>query len=382
MGAITIVTVNTTSGDTLAAAPLNASAPTGPATTGSALTGSAPNNAALSKTTLGVLFGLTSSVSFGASGPFAKALIDAGISPLQAVWLRIVGAVLLLLACSVALRRRGLFGMLRRNGGSVTVYGLVAVAGCQALYFVAASRLPVGVAILLEFTGPVLVVGWVRFVRRRPVARVSLAGVAVAMVGLACVVQIWSGVRLDTVGIAAGLGAGAGNAAFFLLIDRLTGAVDPLALNIGGMLVGAVALLPLAAPWHTPWGVLTRAVPLGSGSAAPGWLLAASVILVSTLIAYLAGAAAVQRLSAPVAAGLAYVEPTSAAVIAWVALGERLNPVQIAGGVIVLFGAFLAQRGIANRPSTPVAATAVTVAADAATADALENRPAQNVAKL
>ena len=300
----------------------------------------------MNKTTTGVLLGVTSSVSFGASGPFAKALIDAGFSPLQAVWLRVVGTAAVLLAGSALARRHGLIRMLRRHGGPVLGYGLAAVAACQALYFVAASRLPVGVAILLEFTGPVLVVGWVRLVRRRPVARVSIAGVTVAMAGLACVVQIWSGVRLDPVGIAAGLGAGAGNAAFFLLIDRLTGAVDPLSLTIGGMLIGAVALLPLAAPWSAPWHVLTRDVPLGSGSA-PGWLLAGSVILVSTVIAYLAGTSAVQRLSAPIAAGLAYVEPAAAATIAWLALGERLNPVQILGGLVVLAGAFLAQRGIA-----------------------------------
>lgn len=331
-----------------------------------ALGTAAANRAALDKTSVGVLLGVVSSVSFGASGPFAKALIDAGISPLQAVWLRIVGAVLILTACSAVLRRRGLIGVLRRNGGLVTGYGLVAVAGCQAAYFVAASRLPVGVAILLEFTGPVLVVGWVRLVRRRPVARVSLAGVAVAMAGLMCVVQIWSGVHLDLVGLAAGLGAGAGNATFFLLIDRVTGSVDPLALNLGGMIVAAVVLAPLAAPWSTPWGVLARDVPLGHGSGAPGWLLAASVILVSTSIAYLTGTAAVQRLSAPVAAGLAYIEPAWAAVIAWVALGERLNPAQIVGGLVVLFGAFLAQRGIAAARGTDGAVTAAVPGEEAA----------------
>lgn len=349
--AITIVTVNSTSG--------------GPAST-----------AALNKTTVGVLLGVTSSVSFGASGPFAKALIDAGLSPLQAVWLRIVGAGLILIACGAALRRRDLISVLRRNGAPVSLYGLVAVAGSQALYFVAASRLPVGVAILLEFTGPVLVVGWVRLVRRHPVAPVSLAGVAVAMVGLACVVQIWSGVHLDPVGIAAALGAGTGIAAYFLLIDRLTGSIDPLALNIGGMVVGAVVLLPLSAPWSAPWGVLSREVPLSGGSAAPGWLLAASVIVVSTLIAYLAGTAAVQRLSAPVAAGLAYVEPASAAVIAWVALGERLNPVQITGGFIVLFGAFLAQRGIAAGRGVQTAAPAV----DGVTVDGAVAAPREQAA--
>jgi drug/metabolite transporter (DMT)-like permease len=299
----------------------------------------------MSKTTAGVIFGVASSVSFGASGPFAKALIEAGFSPLQAVWLRILGALIILAGLCAATRGRESLSALRRHGGLVAVYGLVAVASCQALYFVAASRLPVGVAILLEFTGPVLVVGWVRFVRRQHVARVSAVGVLVAMAGLCLVVQIWSDVHLDTVGILAGLGAGAGNATFFLLIDRLTGSVDPLTLTTGGMVVGAVALLPLAAPWSAPWSVLGRQIPLGSGTA-PGWLLAGSVILVSTVIAYLAGAAAVQRLSAPVAAGLAYVEPASAAAIAWIALGERLSGTQIAGGLVVLAGAFLAQRGI------------------------------------
>ncbi|HZP52013.1 EamA family transporter [Actinocrinis sp.] len=352
-----------TSGDTAGAAPLDSPGLSGTGLDKAGLSSAGPNSAGpnsalLSKTSVGVLLGVTSSVSFGASGPFAKALIDAGFSPLQAVWLRIVGAVLILIACSAALRRRGLIAMLRRNSALVTVYGLVAVAGCQAAYFVAASRLPVGVAILLEFTGPVLVVGWVRLVRRWPVPRVSLVGVAVAMAGLVCVVQIWSGVHLDPVGLAAGLGAGTGNATFFLLIDRLTGSVDPLALNLGGMIVAAVALAPLATPWSTPWGVLTRDVPLGHSSAAPGWLLAASVVLVSTSVAYLTGTAAVQRLSAPVAAGLAYIEPTSAAVIAWVALGERLNPVQILGGSVVLFGAFLAQRGIAAGRATDGAAAA------------------------
>jgi drug/metabolite transporter (DMT)-like permease len=299
----------------------------------------------MNATTLGILFGVTSSVAFGASGPFAKALIDAGFSPLQAVWLRIVGALVILAAISLAARRSVIVPALRRHGGLIVLYGLVAVAACQALYFVAASRLPVGIAILLEFTGPVLVVGWVRLVERRHVARVSVVGVLVAMIGLACVVQIWSGVQLDAVGIAAGLAAGAGNASFFLLIDRLSGAVDPLTLTTCGMGIAALALLPLAAPWSAPWHVLGDSIPLGAGTA-PAWLLAGTVVLVSTVLAYLAGAAAVQRLSAPVAAGLAYVEPAAATVIAWVALGEKLAAPQIAGGLIVLGGAFLAQRGI------------------------------------
>jgi drug/metabolite transporter (DMT)-like permease len=299
----------------------------------------------VNRTTAGVLLGVTSSVAFGAGGPFAKALIAAGFSPLQAVWVRLVGTVVVLVALCLVLRRPGQLATLARHKWPIVVYGLVAVAACQALYFVAASRLPVGIAILLEFTGPLLVVAWERLVRRAHVSRESAIGVGVAMLGLAVVVQIWSGVRLDAVGLAAGLGAAAGNATYFLLIDRLAGSVDPLTLTTGGMIVGMVVLLPLAAPWSAPWHILGRSVPMGSHHL-PGWTLAAFIVLISTILSYLTGAAAIQRLNAPVAAGLAYVEPASATIVAWAALGERLSPTQIAGGVIVLAGAFLAQRGI------------------------------------
>ena len=301
--------------------------------------------ASTNRTTAGVLFGLTSSVAFGSGGPFAKALIAAGFSPLQAVWVRLIGTVVVLTALCLALRRPGQLATLARYKWPIVVYGLVAVAACQSLYFVAASRLPVGIAILLEYTGPVLVVGWEKLVRHAHVARESAIGVGVAMLGLAVVVQIWSGVHLDAVGLAAGLGAAAGNATYFLLIDRLAGTVDPLTLTTGGVAVGMVVLTPLAAPWSAPWHVLGRSVPLGSHHV-PGWTLAAFIVLIGTVLSYLAGAAAVQRLSATVAAGLAYVEPASATVVAWVTLGERLSAAQLVGGAIVLAGAYLAQRGI------------------------------------
>jgi drug/metabolite transporter (DMT)-like permease len=297
------------------------------------------------RTTAGVLFGVTSSVAFGAGGPFAKALIAAGFSPLQAVWVRLIGTVVVLVALCLAVRRPGQWATMARHRWPIVTYGLVAVAMCQALYFVAASRLPVGIAILLEFTGPVLVVGWEKLVRHAHVARESAIGVGVAMLGLAVVVQIWSGVRLDAVGLLAGLGAAAGNATYFLVIDRLSGSADPLTLTTGGMAVGLVALTPLAAPWGAPWHVLGRSVPLGSHHL-PGWTLAGFIVLISTILAYLTGAAAVQRLSATVAAGLAYVEPAAATAVAWLTLGERLSVTQIAGGLIVLAGAYLAQRGI------------------------------------
>ncbi len=306
----------------------------------------------------GVTFAVVSSVCFGASGPGGKALVGAGLTPLQAAWLRIAGAALILVPLALALRGRAGLRTVRPHLPQILAYGLTGVAGCQALYYVAASRLPVGIAILLEFTGPVVVLLWVKFVRRAPVRRTAALGVAIAVLGLACVVKIWSGLSLDALGLAAGIGSALCQAAYFLIIERLTGAVDPLVMTAGGTVVGATVLAAVALPWTAPWHVLTGPAPLGEDHA-PAWAIAAWVIVISTVVAYLAGAAAVQRLDAQIAAAICYTEVVAVITIAWIVLGEHLDAVQLAGGAIILAGAYLAQRSVTPAPAEaliPVAA--------------------------
>ena len=294
-----------------------------------------------------------SAVCFGSSGPFAKALINAGLSPLQAVWLRVAGAALVLVPLTLAVRGAAGFRPPRRAIAPLLLFGAAGVAGCQACYFVAAARLPVGVAILLEYTGPILLVGWIRFVRRVPVPRAAALGVVIALAGVACVVQVWAGLRLDGIGLLAGLGAAVCQAAYFLLAERMGTGTDPLVLTSVGFVVGAAVLTTVAAPWSIPWEMLPAEVTFAGGQA-PAWLITAWIVTVSTVIAYLTSVLAVRRLSAPVAAAVAYPEAVAAAVFAWLILGEHLTPVQIAGGMIVLVGAFVAQRAVSARE--PVAA--------------------------
>jgi drug/metabolite transporter (DMT)-like permease len=322
------------------------------------------NDAARIRAT-GLTFAVVSSICFGASGPFGKALINAGMSPLQAVWLRVVGAALVLVPLVLLLRgpAAGIarFRATRPHLPRLALLGFTGVAGCQACYFIAASRLPVGIAILLEFTGPILVLTWIGLVRRAPVHRSAAIGVAVAVVGLAMVVQVWAGLRLDAVGLAAGLGAAACQAAYFLIIDRLSGAVEPLALTAVGLVFGSLALTLVAAPWALPWDVLPSMVPVGEHTM-PGWALAAWIILISTVVAYVTGVAGVQRLSAQVAGAICYTEAVAAILIAWVALGERLTLIQTIGGAVVLTGAYIAQRAVVERaaaaPEVPATALA------------------------
>ncbi|MDX6238014.1 MAG: hypothetical protein QOG10_2829 [Kribbellaceae bacterium] len=294
---------------------------------------------------VGLGFAVFSAITFGGSGPFAKALIGAGFSPEQAAWIRIVGAAALLVPLALIFRGSTGLRTARASWPQLVLYGLTGIAGCQTLFFIAASRLPVGVAILLEFSGPVLVVGWLKFGRKVPVPRSAALGVAIALVGLACVVEIWSGLQLDLVGLLAGLGAAACQATYFVLIDKLTGVADPLVMTAAGSVVGAVVLTAIAAPWTIPWHALTDTIAIGQRSA-PGWIFAAWLIVISTVVAYLAGAAAVQRLAAAIGGAVAYVEVVAASLFAWILLDETLTRAQVIGGAIVLVGAFVAQSSV------------------------------------
>ncbi|MFI0908351.1 EamA family transporter [Streptomyces sioyaensis] len=288
----------------------------------------------------GLGIALLSALAFGGSGVAAKPLISAGLEPLQVTWLRVAGAALVMLP--VAWRHRALP---RRRPALLAGFGLLAVAGVQACYFAALSRIPVGVALLIEYLAPALVLGWVRFVQKRPVTRAAAAGVVLAVGGLACVVEVWSGLSFDAVGLALALGAACCQVGYFVLSDHGTDgddAADPLGVIAYGLLLGAVVLTPIARPWGMHWQLLGGGADM-NGTRVPAALLLAWIVLVATVAAYLTGVVSIRRLSPQVAGVVACLEAVIATVLAWFLLGEHLSAPQLVGGLVVLAGAFIAQ---------------------------------------
>ncbi|QIQ05866.1 EamA family transporter [Streptomyces liangshanensis] len=300
---------------------------------------------------VGLGLALVSAFAFGGSGVAAKPLIEAGLEPLQVVWLRVAGAALLMLP--VAWRHRDL---VRRRPALLAGFGLLAVAGVQAFYFAALSRVPVGVALLVEYLAPALVLLWVRFVQRRPVTRAAAAGVVLAVGGLACVVEVWAGLSFDPVGILFALAAACCQVGYFVLSDQGSGtedaahAADPLGVIAYGLLVGTVVLTVVGRPWEMDWSLLGGTADLG-GSDVPAALLLGWVVVVATVLAYATGVVSVRKLSPQVAGVVACLEAVIATVLAWVLLGEHLSAPQIAGGAVVLVGAFIAQSSTPRPPS-------------------------------
>ncbi|MER5221120.1 EamA family transporter [Streptomyces flaveus] len=290
---------------------------------------------------VGLGLALVSAVAFGGSGVAAKPLIDAGLDPLHVVWLRVAGAAVVMLP--LAVRHRGL---LRTRPALLAGFGLLAVAGVQACYFAAISRIPVGVALLVEYLAPALVLGWVRFVQRRPVTRAAALGVVLAVGGLACVVEVWSGLSFDLLGLLLALGAACCQVGYFVLSDQGGDAgdqaPDPLGVIAYGLLVGAIVLTLVARPWGMDWSVLGGGADLNGTTVAAGYLLV-WIVLVATVLAYVTGVLAVRRLSPQVAGVVACLEAVIATVLAWILLGEHLSAPQLVGGAVVLLGAFIAQ---------------------------------------
>lgn len=296
----------------------------------------------------GLTLAVLSACAFGGSGVAAKPLIDLGLDPLQVVWMRVAGAAAVLLP--VALRA---YPLPRRRPGLVAGFGLLAVTGCQALYFAAIARVPVGVAILVEFLGPALLLGWIRFVQRRPVTRAAAAGVVLATAGMTCVVEVWSGLAFDALGLLYAFGAACCQVAYFVLADHGTDegeAPEPVAVIAHGLLIGAAVLTAVAHPWTMRWGVLAHQASLGDREV-PAVLLVGWIALVSTVAAYLTGVLAVRTLSPQVAAVVAALEAVVATVLAWILLAEHLGPAQLTGGALVMAGALVAQTATVRAPA-------------------------------
>ena len=295
---------------------------------------------------LGLVAMLVSSAAFGTSGPFAKALISAGWSPGAVVLLRIAGAATLLLP--VALWQvRGRFGVLLRELPLAAAYGSLAVAVAQLGYFQAVARLTVGVALLLEYLGIVLVVLWVWALTRRAPHRLTVAGIVLALAGLALVLDVTGQASPDLVGVAWGLLAACGLAGHYVLAARET-ALPPFAFAALGLACGAVILGVLGLVGVLPMDVGAPAVVV-AGAAVPAWVALAELVVVAAALAYVLGVVGARQLGSTFASFVGLTEVLFAVLFAWVLLGELPGVWQLLGGAVLLAGVLVVRLGERDR---------------------------------
>ena len=242
----------------------------------------------------------------------------------------------------------------------VAALGLAGVAAVQWTYNVAIDRLPLGIALLLEYTAPVLVALWSRFGRGQPVRGRMWAALAGSVVGLALVARVWHGLTLDGVGVLAGIGAAISFAVYFLLGESGVRDQDPLSVVLWSFLVAAVALNVADPATELGSAGLTGSASLlgvlGSRSA-PLWLLLSWVVVLGTLVPFGCELYALRRLPATAVVVVAMREPVGAAGLGWWWFGESLDSVQVVGGGVVLVAIWVAHQArlpTGERPAADV----------------------------
>lgn len=295
----------------------------------------------------GYLHYLVAAALFAFNGTVAKTILLGGMDPVSLTQLRVTGAFAILLAV-VALRRPAALRLRRSELPLLLLYGAVGITGTQFLYFVAIGRIPIGLALLVEFTSPLLIALWFRIVlghRAPPVVWIALV---TSLAGLAVVARLWEGFTFDALGVAAAAGASVSIAIYYLSADvqlRRPRPRDPVSLTMWGM--GASALVwVIASPWWSfPFATLAGTTPLvGSGTELPTLALAAWMVVMGTVVPFSLVVRSLADLRASQAATVGMTEPVLAIAIAWLLLGEALAPVQVLGAAVVIGSILVVER--------------------------------------
>ncbi len=313
---------------------------------------------------LGLLLAVGSALSFGSSGPFAKSLMEAGWSPTAAVVARLAGGALVM-AVFATIVRPGWIREALDHTRTVVLYGVIPIAGAQLFYYNAVAHLSVGVALLLEYTAPILVVGWVWMTSRRRPTNLTLAGVALAVVGIMLVLNVFSDAHINLVGVGWGLAAAVCAACYFVMSANVGAAdnegVNPITLAAGGLVVGTAAVTALGVGGIMPLTFTTNDTVIAG--ATTSWVVPVIALgVVATAIAYTLGIMGIARLRPRFASLVGLSEVMFAVLAAWVLLGEAMTPIQAIGGAIVLAGLALARQGDRSEESAEVALPQLAVA--------------------
>jgi drug/metabolite transporter (DMT)-like permease len=287
---------------------------------------------------------LTAAVLFGLNAGASRIPLRSGTDEVTFTTVRITAALVVLVVVALVVDRRALRLPTLRRLPLLLGLGMLGIAGLQGFYNVAINRLPLGIALLLEYTGPVLVVLWVRFARRRPVHARMWPALGLTLAGLAVVSQVWSGLAFDGLGVAAALLAAVCFASYFLLGEDDGVSADPLHHIVWAFALAAVLMNVVAPVW--------RADALGADASmlgrlddltVPAWAAMAWIVLLGTVTPFFLLLLALRALPATVVSVVAMLEPVVATLVGWGWYAESLTAVQLGGVAMVLLGIVLAQ---------------------------------------
>ena len=276
----------------------------------------------------GVLLVAISAAGFASIGLFARVAAASGASLLTVLALRFVLAGILL---ALVLRHRRLAWPRGRDLAGLVLLGALGYTAQSFCFFSALNHLTVGLAVLLLYLHPALVLLAGAALGRQRLTPRKAALAAASFAGILLTVS--NDLAGTPVGLAFGIGAALIYTNYILVGEHLTPRTG---------VIPAATVIVLSAAVMFCLGTLVEGVrwPGTTG----GWLAVAGIAVLGTALATVTFFAGVQRIGAGDAATLSTLEPVVALVLAFVFLGEQLGAVQLAGALLVIASAALLGR--------------------------------------
>ena len=283
---------------------------------------------------------------FAFNGVIAKLVLAGGLSAWRLTQIRCIGAFLIL-GTIVFFTARQSLKFSKREIPALLLYGAVGYAAVQVFYFLSISLLHVSIALIIEFTAPIWIVLWIRYVRKAQVPPLMWGAIALALLGLALVAQIWKGATLNGWGVIWAIVDALALAVYFLVGEKLLVNRQPRALTVLGLGVAGILWAITLPLWNFPFGILTKSIELQgnfAGKYLPGWVLILWIIVMGTIVPYLLVLSGLKELSASTSSVIGMSEPIFAGIFAFAWLQESFTLIQLLGAAVVLTGIYYADK--------------------------------------
>lgn len=298
----------------------------------------------------GELYVVLGAIFFSLSGVIVTLVLD-HMTAFRLAQIRAIGAFALLFIITF-LQDRSSLKAERRELPTLIFYGVVGYAMVQLGYFISISRgIPLSLVSILEFTAPVWIVLWIKFVRKGKVSNDMWVAIALALFGLFLVAKVWQGFTFDLIGVLSAVGSAISLAIYFLMSESQGDKRSAQAMVVWGIGVAGLFWLIVLPIWNFPTQILTTQINLQgrfSEYSAPGWLLIAYIIIFGTLVPYLLVINGIRLISASKSSVIGMLEAVIGGAFAWVWLAQSWGAIQLLGGAIVLVGIYIADRTKTN----------------------------------
>jgi len=294
----------------------------------------------------GEVFLVIGATAFAFNGIVAKMVMQNGLSEWRMLQVRTGGAFIVLLIYVLITNYKSLRVKLSELPLLIT-YSFIGFALVQLGYFIAISRMHVSMALIIEFTAPIWIVLWIKYVRKSYVPKDMWTAVSLAFIGMLLLAQVWEGMTLDTIGVIAAFLDAFALATFFVLSEKLTPTRSTYSLTVFGFGISSAVLSIMFPIWNFPFDIFNQSMnlegPLENFSA-PGWTLILWIVLLGTVLPYLCVLSGIKILSASTSSVIGMLEPVLAGIFAWIWIGESWNAIQLIGGAIVIIGIYIADK--------------------------------------